>query len=182
MANPSCYIRLLAPAHWRLVEVPVEGCPPSREGRSPHARSVPEPGLTHCTRMSAHSSQQPQTAAISHLCQTNRISSVARRSPAGAAPRRMRSDILWATCLREPPRSRAVTEAARVLFIRSIARQGGPAGRRPRQMERRGPGNRLAGLSRGIFKRKQAPAQETSTADEGTGLRGPEAPQTCQWS
>lgn len=167
MANPSCYIRLLAPARWRLVEVPVEGCPPSREGRSPHACSVPEPGLTHRARMSAHNSQQPQTAAISCLCQTNRISSAARGSPAGAAPHRMHSDILWATHLREPPCLLAVPEAARVLFIRSNTRRGGPAG------------NRLAGLCRGIFKRKQAPAQETSTAGEGMELRGPEAPRAC---
>lgn len=182
MANPSCYIRLLAPAHWRLVEVPMEGCPPSREGRSPYACSacsVPEPGMTHCARMSVHNSQQPQTAAISCLCQTNRISSVARRSPDGAAPHRMHSDILWATHLCEPPRSRALPEAVRVLFIRSNTRWGGPVGRLPHQMEQRGLGNWLAGLCRGIFKRKQAPTQETSTADEGTGLRGLEAPRTC---
>ena len=172
MANPSHYIRLLAPACWHLVEVPMEGCPLSREGRSPHACPVPEPGLTHCARMSAHNSQQPQTATISCLCQTNRISSVARGSPAGAARHRMHSDILWLTRLREPLCSWAVP----VLFIRSNTRQGGPAGRRPRRMERWGPGNRLAGLCRGIFKCKQAPAQETSTADEGMGLRGPEAP------
>jgi len=103
MATPSRYIRLLAPACWRLVQLPVEGCPPSREGRSPHACSVPGSGLTHRARMSACNSQQPQTAAISCLCQTNRISSAARGSPAGAAPaHRMRSDIPWATGLSQP--------------------------------------------------------------------------------
>lgn len=107
MANPSHYTQLLAPACWRLVEVSVKGCPRSREGRSPHACSMPEPRLTHRARMSAYNSQQPQTAAISCLCQTNRISSVARGSPAGAAPHRMRSDILWATRLWEPLRSQA---------------------------------------------------------------------------
>lgn len=176
MANPSCYIRLLAPACWRLVEVPVEGCSPSREGRSPHACSMPEPGLTHRARMSVHNSQQPQTAAISCLCQTNRISSAACGSPAGAAPHRMRSDILWVTCLHEPPCLWAMPEAVRVLFIHSDTHQGGPAGIQPCWMERWGPGNQLAGLCHGIFKCKQASAQETSTGDVGTGLRGLEAP------
>lgn len=171
-ANSSCYIRLLALARWCSVEVPVEGCSLSREGRSPHACSVPEPGLTHCIRISAHNSQQPQTAAISCLCQTNRISSVARGSPAGAAPHRMRSDILWVTRLHEPSRLQAMLEAARVLFIHADTRWSSPAGRQPRRMEWWGPGNRLAGLCHSVFKHQQAPAQETSTTDEGMGLRG----------
>lgn len=116
--------------------------------------------------------QQPksQTAAISRLCQTNRISSAACGSPAGAAPRRMRSDVWWATRFRESPRSQAVPEAVWVLFICSDTRRGGPAGRQPCRMEWWGPGNRLAGLCRGIFEHKQASAQEISSADEVMGL------------
>lgn len=135
--------------------------------------------MTHCARMSAHNSRRPQTAAISCLCQTNRISSVAQRSPDGAAPHRIRSDILWVTRILEPPCSWAVLETMWVLFICSDTRQGGPAGIQPLQTEWQGTENRLAGLCHGIFKCKQAPAQETSTADEGMGLRGTEASQTC---
>lgn len=49
---------------------PSEG-PLSREGRFPHTHSVPEPGLTHCPRMSVHYQQQPQTAPICALCPTH---------------------------------------------------------------------------------------------------------------
>lgn len=60
MANFSRYIRLLAPARWRSVEVPVAACPLSREGLSPHACSLPELRLTHHARTSVYDSQNPR--------------------------------------------------------------------------------------------------------------------------
>lgn len=124
MANPSHYIRLLAPARWHLAEVPVEG-PLSREGSSPHARSAPEPGLTHCTRMSAHNKQQPQTAPVSGLCPTHGFPP-RRRSSAGAAL------TGWAqtSCGRSPsaaPRSRGPAGAV-YLLQRPPRRSKAPAG------------------------------------------------------
>lgn len=65
MANPSRYIRLLAPARWHLAEVSVEGCPPSGEGSFPRARPVPEHRLSHCARMSAHNNPRQPLSLVS---------------------------------------------------------------------------------------------------------------------
>lgn len=139
-------------------------------GSFPHALSVPEPGLTHRTGMSAHHNQQPQTAPISALCPTRRISyegaglellHTGCSTQVSCGPLVLSGPRGPGGCCSSAPKPPGAVQAGH-----------GPAGTRPSRMQRAGPGNWQAGLCCGVLKRKQVPAQETSTAAEGTGLSG----------
>lgn len=167
MANPSHYIRLLAPARWHLAEVSVEGCPPSGEGSFPRARPVPEHRLSHCARMSAHNNPRQPLSLVS----ARHIGFPPRR--AGAQLELLHTGCAQISCGRlvfaspraHGPRGCCLSAPTPGLPGRSSWDTAPPDAAA-------GPGNRLAGLCCGVFKRKQAPAQETSTAAEGMGLRG----------
>lgn len=137
---------------------------PEQGGMVPHICSIPEPGLTHRTRMSARSSQQPQTVTLSQLRQTHRISCAACRSPAGAAQHRMQSDILWAAC--GPCWGLCGCWLSAPTLISLVLLGNHPAGWSNRAQES------VQSTCCGICKCKQVHVQKTSAAAGGAWLRG----------